>query len=281
MPTIFKDIVTLGALSFNDGSTPIRCDVLDGWIDTADLNVIINDRGVSDGAEWGPRFPTKEKYLEIGGYCVSPDRGSASLMRDLLVTYLPRNEDLVLQRYEPPTAKQMVVRRASKISFFDHAEGFRFTTTLVAKDARKYGLNIQSVTVGISAPGVVGRIYPRTNPFANVAIGSTTSNARSIYNEGTAPSDPISTATGPLVAGWRAVNETTGESIAFDIDVPSGQNLVIDHANHTATLNGFPVQFEYSGTWWSIVPGNNRINLAGGDYNPSASLTVVARPAWE
>lgn len=54
-------------------------------------------------------------------------------------------------------------------------------------------------------------------------------------------------------------NSSNGLSITFNATVPSGQELIVDMGEQTATLEGANV-FEYiSGSWLTLAPGTNRI----------------------
>lgn len=285
MPTIYKDRVVLNGLEFNTASSPFRIDIMDGWKDTVDPEVVITPQGNSDGGVWAGRFPAKEKYIVIGGYCLSPTRVEAATRWDELVRAFRRNDELLLQRYEP-TPKQMSVKLASKIEpedGGDFGEAWRFTATVVAQDPFKYSIEeITTQPVGISAGGVAGRTYPRTYPLVYTEIEGAAEQFASFFNQGTAGAAPISTVIGPLPAGgWRTVNDTTGESLGFNVAILEGQSLVIDHKEHEAFLNGFPVTSKKTGEWWKLVPGMNKLRLAAGDYNPTASFYTTGRSAWE
>lgn len=284
MPTIYRDKVVLNGLTFNDPTSPFRMDLMDGWGSTVDLDVVVSARGNSDGGVWGSRFPAKEKYIILGGYCLAPTRSEAASRWDQLVRAFRRNDELLLQRYEP-IPKQMKVKLASRIEpevGGDYGEAFRFTATVVAEDPFKYSVEeTATAAIGISAGGVAGRSYPRTYPLTYTAIEGADDFA-TFNNLGTADTAPLSRIIGPLPPGsWRILNDTTGSSLAFNIGILEGQILEIDHREHEAFLNGFPVTSKKSGEWWRLVPGVNKLRLMAGDYNPTASYTAIARSAWE
>lgn len=284
MPTIYRDKVVLNGLTFNAPGSPFHMDVMDGWNNTVDLDVVVAPQGNSDGAVWGSRFPAKEKYVILGGYCTAPTRMEAATRWDEVVRAFRRNSELLLQRYEP-IPKQMKVKLASRIEpevGGDYGEAFRFTATVVAQDPFKYSVEEKvTPTVGISAGGVAGRSYPRTYPLVYTAIEGA-DNFSTFNNLGTADTAPVSRILGPLPpGGWRIMNDTTGQSLGFNVGVLEGQVLEIDHREHEAFLNGFPITSKKSGEWWRLVPGINKLRLSAGDFNPTASYTVTARSAWE
>lgn len=285
MSTIYKDAVTLGDLLLNDvvnGQYPIYCDILDGWKNTADISVIITEQGISDGAVWAPRFPAKEKYLNLGGYYIAPDRVTAETVMDYLVREIQINAEMTLIRYET-TPKKMTVKLASAIQF-DHSkvkEGFRFLCTLVAVDPNKYGLDLITASGSASTgQSTGGRSYSKVYPLVYTGTANIGAGTVVINNVGTTPSPPMSRITGPITTGWSLNNNTTGERLSFDRSLAAGEVLEIDHKNHTAMVSGSNVVASKRGTWWDIEPGINNIVLSVTEQNPTAQFTVTAASAW-
>jgi hypothetical protein len=100
-------------------------------------------------------------------------------------------------------------------------------------------------------------------------------------NAGTAVAFPITTVTGPLYnRAWEIRNETTGERLSFRMDVPEGFSLVIDHRKRTAVMNGQHFEYRKDGTWWGLIPGNNRLRLATEAFNAAATATFDYYDAW-
>jgi hypothetical protein len=283
MPTIYADPVTIGDLIMNHstGQYPIKCDILDGWKNTSDLSVIITEQGISDGAVWGPRFPAKEKYINIGGYYITDDRPSAEAVMDYIVRCITINQELTLIRYEP-VPKQMTVKLSGPITFDQPVmEGFRFACVVVAEDPNKYGLDITSAT-GTASTGKSngGRSYPRTYPLQYVGTADTGSGTVTINNIGTVSSAPLSRIIGPITTGWSLNNDTTGERLSFDVSLLDGQVLEIDHKNHTAVVSGANVVATKRGVWWDLEPGINNIILSVTEPTPTAQFTITAVSAW-
>jgi Phage tail protein len=284
MPTIYQDPVTIGTMLLNDpvnGDYPIRCDILDGWKDTADLSVVITEQGISDGAVWGPRFPAKEKYLNLGGYYLADSRAAAEQVMDYIVRAIAVNTELTLIRYEP-VPKKMTVKLSGKIEFSHTVDnGFRFQCPLVAQDPNKYGLDLSTATGNASTgQSTGGRSYPKTYPLVYVGTASTGSGVVTINNAGTVASAPLSRIIGPITTGWSLNNNTTGERLSFATSLTSDQVLEIDHKRHTATVSGLNVVATKQGTWWDLDPGINNIVLSVTEQNPTAQFTITAASAW-
>lgn len=102
-----------------------------------------------------------------------------------------------------------------------------------------------------------------------------------LANNGNAWAYPVTTVEGPLFSGaWEIRNETTGERLSFRIDIPEGQELIIDHRDQTATINGQSVEFRKDGEWWGLKKGLNRVRLASDQFNINAKATFRYRHAW-
>lgn len=289
MSTIFGDLVTVNDFTFNT-DTPIfydfRIDAIQGWDDGPDLDIVISEYGVADGGSVG-FFPAKSKYMQIDGYVFCGDRGGMEAVKTILGQAFPRNLDLVLKRYSP-VAKQMTVRRASKIEFPHDNDGFqdalRFSVSVVATDPFRYSVAETVATTGISTPDESGRTYPRVYPLVyNPVSGSDTGNLGvTVNNAGNANSYPVTILEGPLNAGgWQIANDTTGQRLTFNVSLAAGQTLEIDHANHSLMFNGFPYVARAEGEWWPLVPGDNFVRLTSSVFDAAASMEIHARSAWE
>jgi phage-related protein len=296
MSTILGDKVTcastMGSIAFNNvasvstdwpGVIKARIDELSGWDDTVDLNVISVPKGFGDGAYTAPRFPAKSRMLTVSGYLVAPNRATLDLNMDRLALYaFPQDTDIVLTRFQP-VPKYVTARLAGPISIaqYQGAEGgLRFEAILLCSDPFRYdALNTLSGTSGVAGLSTGGRTYKRVYPlvYGTTALGS--GNQVLLYNVGTAVTYPTFTIHGPLPSGWRLENSTTGAEEAFDIDLSTGDTLVIDNANKQAYLNGSLVNGLLNGEWWSLAPLGNVIKLFG-DYNATASFTVTAVSRW-
>lgn len=289
MSTIYRDLVEVGAFQFN-APAPVgydyRVDALIGWEDGPELEVTISDYEVSDGGSPG-FFAAKSKFVTVEGYVFTGGRGGSEAVKTALGAALPRNTDLVVRRYSP-VPKQMTMRRASRITFPEEMNGYddalRFSVDMVATDPLRYSVAEIIVTTGISTPDESGRIYPRVYPLVYTPLsGADTGNLGvSITNLGNAPTYPITYVNGPVDAGgWQIANDTTGQRLTFNISLATGQQLMIDHANHLLKFNGYPAVYRAEGDWWAIVPGENFLRFTSSTYNATASIEVHARSAWE
>jgi hypothetical protein len=290
-PTIFRDVVTCGAWTFNNpavlpaGVTQLGINILDGWDDTAPMELRISSRGTRDGDIPADRFPLRSRHITLSGWMYCTSRTAARLAHTALVRdAFPRNANLTLTRFEPDAAKFVTCRRENQIELppLQNHTGphFRFLVPLIATDPLKYASTLDMTgsagVVGVSTGGVV---MPVKMPMVFL-IGSGEANQVSVTNTGDADSYPVTTITGPLPSGWRLENGTTGEALLLDISLAASDSLVIDHRLQTVLLNSFPVPPGINGDFWSLAPGVNVIRLFGA-FDPAAMFSIVARSAWE
>lgn len=298
MPTIFRDVVTLGnpygptenQLILNappaDG-IKIGCDLLDGWYDTPEVTAQLNSRGAGDGAYGSPKWPSSERYITIGGWYYADERYQAEIARERLVAFLNPKE-FALTRYEVPTAKTLQVRQYGQVAFNNEMEnGSRWIATLVAPYPFKESLTGTSLQTFGFTGGEFYRTYPRTysDPYPNrtylQVAGAAATDPIVFNNIGTATSLPTFEITGVLESGsWVLVNETTGESLWAYTTISDGQTLTIDTKRMKADQNGYDVSHLIFGEWFGLVPGENVIRLYA-DNSAAYAKIPSAKSAWK
>jgi hypothetical protein len=289
MPTIFRDRVTLGALDFNYASgQPADAqvwgvDVMEGWKTSPDMTVYASVLGGErDGEVSGDFAPLQARHLLVGGYVKAATRAQAEALHDIIVRDgVPRNRELLLVRYETVPKFLRVKREGPIETDWPMEDGFRWQVTLRADDPFRYGLTEVSGSAGTAGQSSGGRRYPRTYPLRYLTVTGGDNNLVVLVNDGTAPTWPVATLTGPLPAGgWRLSNETVGGELRYDVDLQTGDVLDIDFQNEVALLNGFPVSGAITGDFWRVVPGPNVIKLYA-DEALGAGFTITINPAWE
>lgn len=290
MPTIFRDKVTAGDITFNDrtewpsvNAVEWGLDVLDGWSETPELDAPFAPLGSVDGEVPGEFFAARGKPLIIAGYVHATTRLDAELLSDVIVRdAFPRNREIEIVRYEA-VPKVMRVRRNGPIEMsWVGPYAFRWAVPTRAADPFKYGLTSSSDSAGVAGQSVGGRTYPRMYPLVYTTIASGTAERAVLTNTGTTDSKRLTIViNGPLVTGgWRLVNETTDDTLKFDVGLAASDTLEIDFKTETALLNGFPISSTMSGDFFPIVPGVNIIKLYG-DFDPDTSFTATVFSAWE
>lgn len=290
MPSVFNDKVTVDDLVFNDlAEMPTGVvgrgwgvDVLDGWNKTPDLEAPYTEIGLVDGEIPGEFFAAKGRFVNVGGWVHAFDRETADTLWDQIVLGFRRNAELVITRYEP-VPKFMRVRRIAPVEqVFTGPAAFRWATTVKAGDPFKYALTPLVGSAGVAGQSSGGRTYPRTYPLTYATITSGESNSVVLTNAGQADSSRLIVAlNGPLnKGGWRLVNETTNETIKFDIGLLSTDVLEIDFHDEVAYLNGSPVTVTIIGDFFRLVPGVNVLKVYA-DFDPNAGFDATGYSAWE
>lgn len=83
---------------------------------------------------------------------------------------------------------------------------------------------------------------------------------------------PVWTITGPATNPTLS-NITTGQTMSWLGTVPSGQTLIIDMNEQTATMAGANVYAFLSGNWVGLAPGTNRISYSVTGTDESSTLS--------
>lgn len=291
MATLFRDVVEVNGVSFNDpldqplanGVGEWAADILDGWEDTFDIDAEFIGKGVADGAVSSEFFPADARSMIAGGYVTAATRAIADQLWDILVRdVFPRNKALTIIRHGP-VPKQMTARVSGKRTvLWTGPLAFRWGVPLTAEDPFKYSLAPDVGNAGVAGQSSGGRTYPRKYPLHYSTVFSGVQNSVTLNNTGTGDSQRFTVdITGPLNrGGWRLSNETINEFVRFDVGLLATDVLSIDFQRGVALLNGYPVTASLTGDFFALVPGPNTLKLYG-DYDPAAGFTIEAFSAWE
>jgi hypothetical protein len=290
MPTIFRDKVTAGSVTFNDplarpaGALSWGCDTLEGWSDTPEIDVVSTPQGGhTDGEVAGDFFPASARHMIVGGWGNAATRADAESLSDVIIRdAFPRNQLIRLTRYES-VPKFLDCRVSDKRTIqWVGPYSFRWVVPVMAPNPFKFGLTPEiGGPVGVAGQSTGGVAFPITFPFSFTTISAGSENSIILVNRGTASSFPVVTLHGPLVkGGWRLSNDTTGDDIRFNVGLGATDVLVIDFGAQTALLNGAVVTSSITGDFWSVVTGPNVIKLYA-DFDPAASLSATVYSAWE
>lgn len=110
---------------------------------------------------------------------------------------------------------------------------------------------------------------------------STVADAVTVSNTGNRPTPPIFTIHGPVL-NPRILNDTLSREMIFNINVLSGETLVIDPKNKTVRLNGQVNRRNtlVAPTWFYLETGDNSIRYRAESSDPTSYLSIQFRPAW-
>jgi len=290
MPTVFADIVSAGAISFNDdGNKPVGAvvwglDSMLGWGGTSKLISSSTPKGAwGDGDIFGSYFSSSGRNMTLGGYCWASDRAQAEQLKDLLIgDAFPINSDIVLTRQEP-IPKTVTVRVTDEISFeMVGSDKFRWVVPVSSESPYKFSVTESSYgPVGAAGSSLGGFSFPLSMPLEFVGSSGIDANLLAVVNLGTAPSYARLQLTGPLVSGaWRVSNETTGEYIGYHLSASAGDIVIIDMEGQYATVNGEISSASLFGDFWPLKPRSTNMLKLFTSSDPSTSLSATARSAW-
>lgn len=167
------------------------------------------------------------------------------------------------------------------------ADGSFISRTLLTTDGATITLNASTRRIVLNTENISGRQFvepqleigstataytpyadPRTaNGFIWEAGGS--GGPTIVTVDGVDAAEPIWTVTGPATDP-TLTNITTGQTITWTGTVPSGQTLIVNMDEMTASMEGANVFQFISGSWITLQAGNNRLSYsATGATDPS------------
>lgn len=167
------------------------------------------------------------------------------------------------------------------------ADGSFISRTLLTADGATITLNANTRRIVLNTENVSGRQFvdpqleigstptsyePFENPTQSngfVWEAGGTGGVTTVTVDGVDSAEPIWTVTGPAT-NPTLTNITTGQTIEWTGTVPSGQTLVVDMDEMTASLEGANVFQFITGSWVTLQAGNNRVSYAAtGATDPS------------
>lgn len=149
---------------------------------------------------------------------------------------------------------------------------------MFAEDPRIYSSTLSSATIPFSAGALTGFGF---NLAFNFGFGGAASTDGAFaVNAGNRSTPPLFTINGPCTTP-SIRDETYGNILAFNIDLASGETLVIDTKYKTVRLNG-AVNRRNTMTnfdWFFLNPGSTFIRY-GASVGTGSSLSISFRSAW-
>lgn len=287
--SLWGDAVSLDNFTFNgighDGAN-FLVDVMEGWDDSPDPTLVMEDRPNRNGAYITPRTNFRARMVTIEGAIWAQTRADFETGRAAFRKAVTHSRTMNLTRVVNGVPMTLAVRLGGRISFDNDIEtGCRFSLPVIAPNPEKLSASTASLELHITSQIVSTRTaYPRTYPRRYTTVpgggsgGVVYPELGTYMNTGNATYYPSSVVTGPLNRGWRINNETTGESLLFDFAVLPNQRVFLDHRERTATLdNGANTRIENKayGTWWGLEPGNNTFRLRQDLYASAATFQII------
>lgn len=152
-----------------------------------------------------------------------------------------------------------------------------------ALDPYLYAADVSGGTIqlgsGSTTPGVIPNLtfdleyQPAGTPSPGVVYAN---------NAGSAPTYPSVTFTGPVDTP-RLENRTTGQTLELNTTLVGGDQLVVNNAARTVTLNGTSALqlLDTASQWLELAPGANEVAYRSADATPTTSTALTTwRSAW-
>ena len=295
-------VVTIGSLTFNDGTFADVCEI-QGWHDTPGRDAPILPRGGTVGALPGAPFLAKEKYLVLVGARVAATEAEAMAKRtELLAQFSEDGYTEIAVNWGGTTLSARVqLYDASTVTIPDGLT-VRFQLPVVQFDPYRYGppgaLQMGAFTPfpfastyeinTVPNPDFGSRTYFEStapNPdfeyrwyVQQISFGELPSAAIALNNGDVTTSRLTIEVVGPLTQGeWSLVNETTGSELVVDLTLIAGQSLLIDMYEELATLQGDPVNELVRGDWLRVPPGASVLRLLSEESSAAfANVTIYS-----
>ncbi|MEV5509053.1 phage distal tail protein [Streptomyces orinoci] len=295
------DIVTApGHIQFGDvllgPGTPYRWQSLTGWEDSPGLDSGTVNRADAHGA-WPGRLLAQPRTITVDGLVVRAEPGAVgAVVRHLAAATALRDGELPLvvrlDDSPPLLSWARCIRRSVPVTR-GYAAGVATGGALQfeATDPRRYALDEQLVTARLptAEPGLDWHLDPGPEglswPLDFGPPGAT--GALVAVNDGDAPVHPVISFRGPLTLP-SLTNVATAERIEYDITLAPDDELLVDTAAGTVTLNHSASRL-YTVTPQSVpeatfvlAPGTNNFafRAAPGSSDPRAACSMRWRSAY-
>lgn len=228
-----------------------------------------------------------ERLITVTGHHVAASRAAAGLYADNLAAFLGDGTEGVFRVDDASMGSRWaeVFLAASGVDVtWTGGVDVGFQINMVAPDPRKYGTASTSAATGIPVPGN-GLVFPLFGaPNSGVLdIGSGGYLGRaSATNTGTADTGPVFTIWGDYVPGFTITDVATGRKLIYTETITTGQVLVLDANDGSATLDGYaPRDSKLTVSDWTRVGGGEsgawQFESPG---STGAQFTAAVTPAW-
>jgi hypothetical protein len=260
---------------------------LTGWEDLPDIDTSDADRPTGHGAWPGARYAKSRKVT--GQVWLLPagtaEEATLSAIRTLRQALSLRDEErwlAVRLHGETLAVRARVSQRVLPTDRLYALQGVsRATVQWLATDPRRYEPDEQTVTTGPPQPEP-GLTWPLNWPldWGRAAVTGDVG-AR---NDGSAPTHPVIGFRGPC-ATPSVTEQTSGQQLRYDIVLAAGDELVVDTAAGTVTLNGTASRRSTAAAGscpeelFAFDPGQAQLSFRPDSAQEGAAMTVRWRSA--
>ncbi|HWO58541.1 MAG TPA: phage tail protein [Umezawaea sp.] len=250
----------------------------DGWSSGPGVRLEMSERPQRDGSFDAPSFRSA-RVVTLEGTAIAPDEDARERAKDRIAAVLADGSGLAeLSVRERTVTRRALVRLSAGTKVIDTTPvSFDWSVQLTAPDPLRYGSEPHQVSCGLPKPGA-GISFPLAFPLE---FGEPADGSLAAANAGTTVAWPVWTITGPCTQPVIR-NDSTGERLAFSLNLADGDVLVVDTAARTVFLGGASRRAALlpRSAWFGLPPGNSTISFGAFDNTASARLTVSWRDAW-
>jgi hypothetical protein len=268
--------------------TPYQIDSngLTGWEDIPDFDTSDADRPTAHGTWPGSRYAKPRKVS--GQIWILPDSAGAATVSTVraLRRVLSLSDDerwlSVRLHGEILTTRARVSQRVMPTDRTYALQGVaRAAVQWQADDPRRYAVTEQTITTGPPQPEP-GLTWPLVWPL-DWGQASVTGDVNAL-NDGSAPTQPVITFRGPCTTP-SVTEQVSGRQLRYNIALAATDELVVDTAAGTVTLNGTASRLDTAATdsgpeeLFAFDPGTAQLSFRPDASDTGASMTVRWRSA--
>jgi len=248
-----------------------------------DVRVIQQDRDGADGDFIFAGF-TRARSVALTGYLKLPNFTTVpeTFIDQYLATFKPSKISQPFY-YKMPGSEQRVIYCVPVAAPLDLDEQFNsgyipFFVQLLAEDPRKYSSAVASFgPVGLPNTSG-GRAYPKAYPKSYGTIS--TGGSVLVVNNGNKETFPVLVING-AVSNPIVTNVTADITMQFNINLATGDQLIVDCGAKSVTLNGGDrADILLGQEFIELVAGSNDIRFTALSFSSSGTLQGSYRHAW-
>ncbi|MEU3598799.1 phage tail protein [Streptomyces sp. NPDC006798] len=258
---------------------------LTGWEDLPDADTTDADRPTTHGAWPGTQYARPRRITGQVWVLPAPGTDPALALRELRrALALADTQQWLAVRVHGETlaVRARLVQRVLPADRSLVAQGVgRVTVQWLATDPRRYAVEARRLITGPPQPGT-GLAWPLTWPLV-WGLPTVDGNLTAV-DDGSAPAHPVIAFRGPC-SQPVVVNHTTGRRLRYLIDLGANDELVVDTADGSVTLNGTASRRHTAAPdsspeeLFTLEPGTNALAFRPRTAAPEATLAVSWRSA--
>jgi hypothetical protein len=250
-------------------------------LDSPEFRMTERDHEGTDGGFLDAEFE-KMRVLVLEGQVIGGSDAVEGLLDQLKADWAPRRTPIPFY-FSHPGASDRLIYVKPLGARYDYDTLRRVGSCDIqfmcqAEDPRIYDQTQQIVNLSQGIAITTGFAFPLGFSFGYGA--PVDPNQTNVVNGGNRPAPATITIPGP-VTDPTIYNDTTSDELSFQIDVASGDTLVIDLGYRTVKLNGTVSRRAslLAPNWFLLEPGDNYMRYRAATGGGSAA-TVAFRNAW-